>query len=158
MSECLPYPKPHLVECKRGFVLISAHAIKQFTNRWPIRYNGEPLQYPIGKIIEFFCQSKVENFEKFVRITRMLRNDGRPARYYYRSGWRFVVDDSAVANNLGIVLIITIEIDSFGFERRRRARVGPTKLPRRFQKKPVKIRRISKKSRRKPVLKRRLDV
>ena len=158
MIKIEPYPRPHLVECERGCVLISAHAIKQFTDRWPIRYNGEPLQDPIEKIVELFCQSKIENLEKFVRMTRMLNNWDRPAKYYYRSGWRFVVDNSAAANNLGIVLIITIEIDSFGFERRRRARVGPTKLPRRFQKKPVKIRRISKKSRRKPVLKRRLDV
>ena len=134
--------KPYLAECDNGYLLISRHAILQFIMRWQIRYHSEILD-PVSKIVELFNKSEPENLQRGIRFKRLINNFGREAKYYYFDGWRFVAEKSAITTQLGIIVLMTIEIDKFGFQNSVK-RKDSQPMPRRFKKKPQKIRRKGK--------------
>lgn len=129
-----------IVESKKGNTLFSAHSIKQFMVRWYIRHHEQiTAEEAVIKMTSLFEGSKEEHLHRLVRVKRLIRNQGREARYFYINGWRFVIEKSDITNCIGVTLVLTVELDKYGFQRKLPNRPKKS-MPKRFRKKPNKKR------------------
>jgi hypothetical protein len=120
--------QPYLTEFHAEILLVTDHALWRFTERWRKQFPDRLLKDPREKIENLLAEAVEERLDPVIRVKRLIANDFIPAQYFYTRGWRFIVSILE-----GIPVLLTIERDIFGFERRLPP-WKPPKTPRRLRK------------------------
>lgn len=86
-------------------IVVTDHALKQFSKRFRIVQRGEFPKDPMATIYKLLGKATEDHsMSSQKRVNRILRNDCKPTSYLFRHGWRFVICEDGDK-----LVVVTIE-------------------------------------------------